>query len=143
MSGTDLPPQPLPDVDTEGFWKATAEGRLALCRCTECRRWQHPPLERCGKCGGPTAFEDTSGRGRLYSYIVERRGSVTGYLAELPYVVGLIELDDQPGLRLPALLPDLGPEDVEIGAEMAVDFVPLAGGSYVLPVFRPAVDAVR
>ena len=68
---------------------------------------------------------------------MERRGSVAGYLDAVPYVVGLIELDDQPGLRLPSLLLDVDPTALTIGQPMAVAFVPLPGGSYTLPVFRP------
>src|SRR5690242_4903833 len=106
MASTDLPPQPRPDVDTQPFWDAAAERELRLCRCLECRRWLHPPLERCNVCGSATAFEEVAGTGRLWSFIVERRGSVAGYVDSVPYVVGLVELDDQPGLRFPSLLLD-------------------------------------
>jgi uncharacterized OB-fold protein len=139
----DVPPQPFPDVDSEPFWQATAEGRLRLCRCTECRHWIQPPLERCPICEGPTGFEDASGEGRLYSYTVVRRAAVPGYQERVPYVVGLVELDEQPGLRLPALLPDVDPDAVAMGQFMRVEFVPLAGGTFSIPVFRAAPDALR
>ena len=142
MTGTaerpvSLPPQPAPDFDTEGFWEATARGELAMCRCTECRLWHQPPLERCRRCAGPTAFEAVSGTGEVYSFIVVRQPSVPGYVDEIPYVVAIVELDDQEGLRLPTRLVGIEPDDVEVGRRVHVEMTPLPGGDYVVPLFRP------
>ena len=133
----DIPPQPLPDYDTETFWEATAEGRLTVCRCQGCRLWLHPPLERCRRCGGPTDFEDVSGRGSVYSFIVARHPSVPGYLRDLPYVVALVELEEQVNLRLTARLEDVDPAGVQVGMPVQAELRPLPGGSFVVPVFRP------
>lgn len=46
------PPQPLVDVDSQEFWTALSEGRLSMQRCSQCRRFQHPPAERCKTCDG-------------------------------------------------------------------------------------------
>jgi len=132
-----LPPQPAPDVDSEGFWRATAEGRLALCRCRACGLWHQPPLERCRRCEGPTAFEDVAGTGSVYSFIVVRQPSVPGYLDDLPYVVALVELDEQVGLRLPARLVGIDPDEVAVGRAVRVELVELPGGDFTVPVFRP------
>lgn len=133
-----MPPQPSPDVDTDGFWAATAEGRLALCRCRSCRTWLQPPLERCRRCGGDTAFEDVSGRGAIHSFIVVRHPAVPGFLDELPYVVGLVELVEQPGLRLPARIIGVEPDAVMIGMAVEAELVALPGGDRRVPVFRAA-----
>ena len=138
MTGVQFPPQPLPDVDTLPFWEAAADGRLALCRCTECRAWLQPPLERCRHCEGTTAFEPVAGTGTVYSFIVQRQASVVGYLDAVPYVVALVELDEQTGLRLPSRLVGVEPEAVTIGMPVTVEFADLPGGNYTIPVFRPA-----
>ena len=137
---TDLatPPQPDPDVDTEGFWQATAEGRLALCRCRTCRAWLQPPLERCRHCNEPTAFEAVTGRGVVHSYIVVHHPVAPGYLDQLPYVVALVELAEQQGLRLPGRLVGIEPPDVTIGMAVQAEIVPLPGGDHRVPVFRPS-----
>jgi uncharacterized OB-fold protein len=139
MTGTaaSFPPQPVPDEDSEGFWAATADGRLALCRCTECRLWLQPPLERCRRCGAPTAYEDVAGAGSVYSFIVQRQPSVVGYLEAVPYVVALVELDEQRGLRLPARLVEVEPEQVTVGMRVTAEIVDLPGSDYRIPVFRP------
>jgi uncharacterized protein len=133
-----IPPQPVPDFDSEKFWESTAEGRLALCRCQACGCWLQPPLERCRRCAGETAFEEVSGQGSVYSFIVVRQPSVPGYLEDLPYVVAVVELPEQKNLRLPARLVDVEPEAVRVGIPVQVAFQPLPGGPFVVPVFRPA-----
>jgi uncharacterized OB-fold protein len=133
-----IPPQPAPDLDSEGFWQATAEGHLAMCRCTACGLWLQPPLERCRICAGETAFADVAGTGEVYSFIVVRQPSVPGYLENLPYVVALVDLDEQVGLRLPARLVDVAPEAVQVGMRVQVELVPHPGGDYTVAVFHPA-----
>jgi uncharacterized OB-fold protein len=137
MSGDSAPPQPLPDADTAPFWTSTAEGRLALCRCQECGLWLQPPLEHCRACAGPTAFEDVAGTGTVYSFIVQRQPSVPGYVDEVPYVVGLVELDEQRGLRLAGRIVGIDPDDVTCDLHVQAEIVDLPGGTYKVPVFRP------
>jgi len=132
-----LPPQPAPDYDSEGFWAATARGELAMCRCQDCRLWHQPPLERCRRCAGPTEFEAVTGTGEVYSFIVVRQPSVPGYVDDVPYVVAIVELDDQPGLRLPTRLVGIEPDDVVVGLRVRVELAPLPGGDFVVPLFRP------
>ena len=99
-AAVDLPAPPSPqiDVDSAGYWAAAERGEFALCRCAECRRWLHPPLERCRYCGGTTAFEEASGRGLVYSFIVVRHPSIPAFGPLLPYVIVLVDLDE--GVRL-------------------------------------------
>lgn len=133
-----LPPQPRPDADTEAFWSATREGRLALCRCTGCALWLQPPLERCRSCAAPTRFETVAGTGSVHSFIVVRHPAVPGYLEALPYVVALVELDEQEGLRLPARLVDADPAAVRVGSGVRVCLVDHPGGDYRVAAFRLA-----
>lgn len=139
--GTDSPPQPIPDVESSGFWRATARGVLALCRCAECRAWQHPPLERCRYCEGETAFEATNGRGRLHSFIVMHRASVPGQ-GPGPHILGLIELDDAPGVRVTGPVIRTEPQLIGVGDRVIARMVAVAGGPYHSPVFDhlPAVE---
>jgi uncharacterized OB-fold protein len=139
----DLPPQPVPDATTEPFWQATAAGRLAMCRCTSCRLWLQPPLERCRRCAGPTSFEDVAGTGAIYTFIVQRQAVSPGYVHNLPVVVGLIELDEQPALRLPGRIVGVDPAQVTCGMRVLAELESLPGGEYAVPVFRPVPAGVR
>jgi len=130
----EVPPQPYPDPDTQGFWNATERGDLALCRCEKCRAWMHPPLERCRICGGGTTFEVVSGRGRIYSFIVMRRSSVPG-LGPPPHVLVVVDLEDTPGIRLSGMLVGTDPSAVTIGATVQAQIVDVPGGPYRAPQF--------
>lgn len=133
---TDLPPQPIPDPDSTPYWEATTQGRIALCRCVECRRWLHPPLERCRSCGGPTAFDEVSGAGTVHGFIVMHRASIPGQGPD-PYAIVEVELDDAPGTRLTGRL-DGEPGSVRVGDRVAAVVVPIPGGPHHQPAFRPA-----
>ena len=105
-------PIPVPDPDSAPYWEGLKSGKLMLCRCDDTGKWIHPPLERSRYTGGPVHFEEVSGDGTIFSYIVVRQALVPGRVP--PYVVGLVELAEQPGLRINAVI-DADPADVRIG----------------------------
>lgn len=131
MSEGLLLPVPLPDADSQGFWDSLATGELAICRCTECRMWLHPPLERCRYCAGETAFEPVAGRGTVFSYIVVRHPAVPGHLP--PYVVALVDLEEPASIRLTGIL-DVDPTAVHIGMSVSAD-IRRIGSSEINGVF--------
>lgn len=135
----ETPPQPLPDEDSAGFWEATRAGHLELCRCqgADCRRWLQPPLERCPKCWSQTAWEGVSGGGEVHSFIVVHQPAIPGYRDQLPYVVGLVTLDEQPGLRLPGRIVGIQPSEAKVGQRVQAEVESLPGGDYKVAVFRP------
>ncbi len=132
-------PMPRADALTQGFWDATAEGRLAIQRCAACRTFQHPPRKICQECGHlEVAFENVSGRGRLWSWTTTHHNIVAGFEEALPYQCLLIELDEQKGLFVLSDLADRSIEaELKLGMKMRVVFSePLANGA-VLPQFEP------
>lgn len=130
----DQPPHPSPDPDTEGYWEATVAGGLSLARCLGCREWHHPPFERCPTCGGAIAFERVDGSGTVFSLVLVHQPTVPGYLRDLPYAVALVELDEQPGLRIPVRAPRTHP--VAIGDRVELELVDLPGCRYRIPSIR-------
>ena len=95
-----------------------------------------PPLELCRKCAAPTQFDEVCGTGTVYTFIVQRQAAVSGYLDNLPYTVAIVELDEQPGLRLPGRIIDLAPEKVHCGMRVQAQLINLPGGDFVVPVFH-------
>lgn len=124
---------PLDDV-TRSFWTGGAEGRLLVQWCESCGRWQHPPTPACSGCGGPVEVRPVSGDGTVFTFTVNRHP----YHPDVPppYVVAIVELDEQEGLRLTTNVVGCDPEDVAIGMAVRVDFEP-AGPEAWAPVFRP------
>jgi uncharacterized OB-fold protein len=57
----------------------------------------------------------------------------------LPYIVGLVELDEQPGLRMLTNIVEAAPADLEVG--MAVEVTFEDRGAVTMPQFRPHGNA--
>ena len=64
--------------------------------------------------------------------------ALPGYRDKLPYVVGLVELAEQKGLRLPTRIVGVDPGAVRCGMKVTADIEHLPGGEFNVVVFRPA-----
>jgi uncharacterized OB-fold protein len=117
------------------FWTSGADGCLRFLRCSHCRYFIHPPAPYCPECGGRDAAPDvSSGRGTVYSFTVNHQpwdGSTE------PYIIAVIEMDEQPGLRLMTNVVDVPLDEVRIG--MPVEVVFEDHDRVYLPVFRAPV----
>lgn len=128
-------PWPIPQItdDNGAFWTGGRDGELLIVRCGACGYWVHPPSPRCPKClSDAVAPSAVSGRGTVYSYTINRQAWVPGL--EVPFVLAIVELDEQPGLRLMTNLVDCLPEEAEIGMPVEVAFV--ERGEAFVPVFH-------
>jgi uncharacterized OB-fold protein len=136
QTSIDRRPLPAPDDATRFYWEAAAEYRLVLQRCRSCAKLQYPPEICCVHCQAED-FEpfEVSGRGVIYSYSVVDRPLHTGFVDALPYVVVLVELADQPGLRILTNLVDV-PEGASLSCGMPVEVVFEDRCGVVLPQFR-------
>ncbi|HEY3685301.1 MAG TPA: OB-fold domain-containing protein [Streptosporangiaceae bacterium] len=92
--------KPLPDVDdplTAPFWSAAREGRLVAQKCPACGYLRWPPGPICNECQHPGGeWTDLAPTGVLYSYAEYHRALDPAFKDDVPYTVGLIELDDGP-----------------------------------------------
>jgi uncharacterized OB-fold protein len=89
--------KPLPDVTdplTASFWEGTKNDRLLLPRCSNCGYLEWPPEISCPVCKA-RAFEwsEFAPEGTLWSYAVYYRALDPSFGDDVPYAVGLIELD--------------------------------------------------
>lgn len=133
----DQRPRPLPDEISSFFWEAARGGRLLVQRCQACSKLQYPPDVVCVHCQSLQLVpEQVSGRGRVWSFTIVDRLFHAGFADALPYVVALIELDEQTDLRVLTNVIDIAPRDVSIGLPVEVTFEDR--GDVVLPQFRPA-----
>ena len=139
MMAENHPPAPAPVVHPEVkvFWDATAEGRLLLPRCEDCRTVIWFPRPYCPACGSlNVTWIEASGRGTIYTFTVNRRGA--GDLAEYrqvdPYVLAYVELEEGP--RVMTNIVDCDPDTVAIGQAVEVVFHDTGQGT-ALPRFRP------
>ena len=96
---------PVPTADNQPYWDGAKEGKLVLQKCLkeDCLKFNHPPVAVCNYCGDRDAelrWEESSGRGTLYSYYICYDTSVSGFEEKVPYAVIMVELEEQPDLLL-------------------------------------------
>lgn len=119
---------PEPNVETQPFWDAAAEGKLFIKRCGACGEPHYYPRAQCPFClSADTRWEETAGTGVIYSLSTMRRG------AGAPYTLAYVTLDEGPAVLTNI---DAGPDGLAIGQRVRVRFVPTDGGLPV-PFFKP------
>ena len=140
---------PLPDLDwalTAPFWSAAADGELVLPRCQGCLRFVWYPADRCPRCHATSpVWTRVSGRGRLFSFAVVERGLFKAFSDRVPYVTGLIEIEEDPAVRLVTTIVGVSPDALYMGLDMKVVFGELhfEGDERRVPApfFTPAAPA--
>jgi uncharacterized OB-fold protein len=87
------------------------------------------------------APEPVSGKATVAAYTVNRQNWIPGF--EPPYVVAIVELDDEPDVRLITNVVGVPVEDVRVGMPVEVffeDWTALSGeedSRVWIPLFRP------
>ncbi len=124
---------PLLTAENRAFWQGGERGELLVYRCRSCETWFHPPAPICPRCNavevGP---EPVSGRGTVASFTI----NVQAWTPELaaPYVVAIVELIEQSGLRFVTNIVGCAPDQVTIDMPVRVTFVPC--DDVWLPLFK-------
>jgi uncharacterized OB-fold protein len=130
-------PLPRVDGDAKPFWDATRAGRLVLQRCTACGTWRFPPGLVCRSCASTSAeWVPAAGRGHLHAVTVVHRTPIAAFRDDVPYFLGLVDLDE--GVRLMArLAPADRPPPIGARLELAFEHV---DDEVTLPTFREVSD---
>ena len=129
----------LPRVtpQNEHFWRGGADGQLRFLRCRVCATWIHPPSPRCPTClAKEPAAEAVSGLATVLTYTLNHQPWVPS--PDHPYAIAIVELDEQPGLRLMTNIVNCPPDDVHVGMRVRVTFE--EHDDVYVPLFEPAVD---
>ena len=128
---------PEPTQLSRAFWDGANDHRLMIFRCQDCRHYIHPPRPLCERClSWEVGPEAVSGRGVLYSYTVTPTAFHPFWTDKVPYVVALVDLDEEPGTRLMTNLIDCPEEFRRVGLPVEVEFQELVPG-FTIPVFKP------
>ena len=125
---------PEPDDSSRAYWAAAARGELVIQRCRGCRALVHPPRSECPRCAATELpAERVSGRGTVHSFTI---GHHAASGIPTPFALVLVELEEQPGLRVLANLLDCPLDQIRVGMRVAVTFEDVGGG-VTLPQFKP------
>ncbi len=132
----DLPrvlPKPTPA--TAPFWEAAREHRLLLPLTAEGEPFFYPRPLSPGSLEAASGWMEASGRGTLYSWTVDRRGTTPALASRAPYIIGIVELAEGP--RLTTNIVNCAIEDVRIGMPLEVAYEDVGDG-VTLVCFRPS-----
>lgn len=126
---------PKPTPETQHYWDGAKEGELRLQQCNTCTNTYFPPRAFCPECGSrDVKVTKASGKGRLYSYIINHLPS-PGF--EGPFAVAIVELEEGPRLMSNILDCEQTPEALELDMPLEVTFEKLSD-EITLPQFKPA-----
>ena len=116
----DKKPLPVPNADTQPFWKGCREHELRFQKCKDCGFVLWPPSVICPQCLSKGHDMITaSGKGRIFTFAVYHHADHPAFEHELPYVVAIIELEE--GVRFLSNIVECRPEQIK--CEMPVEVV--------------------
>jgi uncharacterized OB-fold protein len=127
--------RPKPTPETQHFWDGTQANELRLQRCDACANVYFPPRPFCPACASrKVSIFKASGKGRLYSYVINHRPAAPGFTP--PYAIAVVELDEGPRMMSNIVDCPQTPEALELDMRLEVAFEKL-DDKITLPLFRP------
>jgi uncharacterized OB-fold protein len=130
-------PIPVPSAESQAYWDGLRDRKLLMPRCDACGKYWFPPSLLCPHCNETKwTWTSTSGRGRIFSYVVYHRVYHPGFAEEVPYAVAVIELDEGP--RMVSNVIGIAPDKLACDLRVEVVYQPITD-TITLPKFKPAV----
>jgi uncharacterized protein len=134
----ERPPAPEPDELTRFFWEGVAEHRLLIQRCNQSGHFLHPPMPHCRFClSTDLAPVQVSGQAVLDTFTIVMQPLHPFFLSKVPYNLSVVELPEQPGLKMVTNVLDCEPDDLRVGMALTVSFREVVSG-ITLAYFVPA-----
>ncbi len=135
---TDPGPMRVPPLLTalnRDYWTAGLTGELRIVHCQACGWWNHPPTIICRQClSRDLLAQPVSGKGIVAAFTINHQQWSPTATTE-PYVIAIVELAEQVGLRQTTNIINCPTGDVYIGMPVRVVFEHLA--DVALPLFEP------
>ncbi|SHH64282.1 Zn-ribbon domain-containing OB-fold protein [Pollutimonas bauzanensis] len=127
-------PLPAPTRITQPFWDAARQGRLLIQRCKACGKLQFYPRLLCLAClSDDMDWQESHGRGTIYTFTINRRAASLHMSNKTPYAVAIIDLEE--GVRMMGQVVTSDLSDLHIGAHVRVAFE-VASPEISLPIFE-------
>ena len=120
------------------FWTGGEKGELRFLHCEQCGTIVHPPTPLCPQDHSKRlSWKPVSGRARVATFTVNHQPWLPGL--EIPYVVAIIEIEEQPSVRLMTNVVNCAPEAVRIGMPVRAVFEHHRDdeGDVWVPLFEP------
>jgi hypothetical protein len=119
---------PETNPETKPFFDGAAAGKLMIRRCTNCGKAHWYPRALCPFCFGECAWEQASGKAKIYTFSVMER-------SDPPYAIGYVTLEEGPAVLTNFVDTDL--PALRIGMPVRVTFIQAENNGPCLPFFTP------
>ena len=136
-------PIPFEDEDTKPYWDGCRDHQLRIQRCADCQEYRFPPRPMCPACHSMNQeWVPVSGRGKVFSWVVIHPPVLPAFQEEAPFSVALIQLEEDPRLRLLGRVLDISNDELapDIAVEVTFDDVT---DELTLPAWRRAVATTQ
>ena len=128
---------PVPDEVSKPFWDACNQNKLIVQHCEACDRMQFPPELKCVECGSSVmGWKEVSGMGKILVYCVMHDSRIRLLQADQPFNIAVIELQDDPDIKMFSHLPGIGADEVVIGSTVRVEFQDTEATGQKVPEWR-------
>lgn len=118
------------DTRLSRFFDRLKEGRLATTRCAKDGELLWPPRTACPKCHGEElTWVDLPETGRIYAFSAVLAGAPLGMEDQVPFAVGLVDLDGAP-LRLFGRIEGPPWSELAIGQPVRVETFDVGDGRF-------------
>lgn len=128
--------RPKPTPETQHYWDGAKAGELLLQSCDDCAHVYFPPRPFCPKCASRNvSVTKASGKGTLYSYVINHRPAAPGFTP--PYAIAVVALEEGPRMMSNIVDCPQTPEALVLDMKLEVAFQAI-DDTLTLPVFKPA-----
>jgi uncharacterized protein len=118
------------------YLEACREHRLVVQSCGNCGKHRWPPRPVCAVCGSlEITWVEVCGEGVLYSWTIVHRAADLRFADRVPYVVGVVALAEDPGIRFLGGVVDTDLEELRADLPVVATFRD-SGADGVLPYWR-------
>lgn len=127
---------PMPTIDDQPFWNYCQQRELRFQRCTNCRRFRHPPAPVCSHCRSfASEWVRAPEAGVVFSYTIVHHPLHPAVTTIVPYNVVVVDFPECDHVCLVSNVIDVPPEQIRIGMEVSLIWE-TAGNGMLVPRFR-------
>ena len=131
-------PIPVPQVESDFYWEKCKEHELWLRYDNDAQQAYFYPRDISPiTFSRNTTWIQASGKATLYTYAIVHRAPHPGFVADVPFVTAMVELEEGPIMPTNIVMDDPTPEKLQIGMALKVVFEDITD-DISLPKFKPA-----